>query len=858
MRTISKRLLCTLLCVFLLLAALPLTVNAVVTDTAATGEVTTFYVPSEDYPTLQDAKSAIDLAGAGEYVIELTADITSTGGISFSGEGIVVTIIGNGYTFTSTSGQNVQAWDGAKVILGDGESELTLIGSMSGYDNEYPGIFYIVDPPSVGIMNDKVTLKNNMTNNHLGAGVSVQSGTFIMNGGTIENCGINGGSVCYGGGVAVFNSGYFEMNNGTIKNCYVKSSGQNWLYPWVAGGGVFVCRADFTMNGGTIENCTATNYDSSSRKDAIGGGVAVITSLEEYYVNGDWGFLDSNFTMNGGTIKSCTSTIGGGALAAGMAYINVRPCCTTRYGVLSGSSNPGIYLNAGSMIGNEASAGGAIFLNWIRPAVNIKNMLIDSNNAGDGGAINVIDKYTHTQIENCTLTNNTAVANGGAIMLQDNVESVGTHIKDTIITGNTSEERGAGIFYNAGSTLTLSGANTIQNNTYNGKLNNLNIYMEDDTVYPVYVDGALTGSQIGLSDPTLWDDGKEDTAADAVSTNYLTSGYKSNNSANPGTVFTSDHETWYADFSDVNANEVRLFRKETVDYHINNTDISDETYQGVDEFTEYVDRLVHTVSIGDTIEEFYLIPQHDTNYIFKGWYYDQENDNDTRPVKFDTDKYTKGKDIYAHWIKVENVDQDEDDPNILPAEDNGQYGGFDLSGVQIRKEMRDYNFENVMKTPGGMRFVTALSMDVVNEINAIQDNNIEYGYVAATSESWIEYHRGHEKLQYVSETANGINTTATTEKDEDYFGFAHNVNCTSKVANSNGVVALDHQNYDDYLLYSLVVTYEKEGSDKDKNVLARPYIRYTDANGLERVAYSEYRGTNVLGGCYTNYNANVQ
>lgn len=32
------------------------------------------------------------------------------------------------------------------------------------------------------------------------------------------------------------------------------------------------------MNGGTIEKCTATNYDTSETIDAIGGGVAVITS----------------------------------------------------------------------------------------------------------------------------------------------------------------------------------------------------------------------------------------------------------------------------------------------------------------------------------------------------------------------------------------------------------------------------------------------------------------------------------------------------------------------------------------------------------------------------------------------------
>ena len=254
---------------------------------------------------------------------------------------------------------------------------------------------------------------------------------------------------------------------------------------------------------------------------------------------------------------------------------------------------------------------------------------------------------------------------------------------------------------------------------------------------------------------------------------------------------------------------------------------------------------------------FYDLPAHD-GYIFKGWYLDKDNDDDDSPISFDT-IYTQSTDIYAHWIKVENVAKDENDPSILPGGET-TYGGFDLAGVQIRKEMLDHNFEEV--TPGGMRFITSLSMDVVNEINKIKPNNIEYGYVAATHEGWINYHcdgvkhGSDEKLKYVSETANGIDTSSSNATNENYFGFAKNVNCTSKVTNSkNGVVRRDHQNFGNYLLYSFVVTYKDAGSNKDKDVLARPYIRYKDANGLERVAYSEYTGvSNVLGGCYTNYN----
>lgn len=315
-------------------------------------------------------------------------------------------------------------------------------------------------------------------------------------------------------------------------------------------------------------------------------------------------------------------------------------------------------------------------------------------------------------------------------------------------------------------------------------------------------------------------------------------------------------------------NEVRLVRKETVNYHINNQTIADAKYEGKDIFTDVITAAGTEINVGETIEKFYTVPevvptaQNTCPYIFKGWYYDKANDDDSHPVVFDTDTYTAGRDIYAHWITVDNVNKASADKYRLP---NGNtYGGFDLAGVQIRKGVIDTNFGE-QKKPGGMRFITSLSKKVVNEINQLKKggNNIEYGYVTATdtNKGWINYHNANShKLQYVSESANGINTL-NPKGDETYFGFATNVNCTSQESNSNSkFVKEDHRSYDGYLLYTLVVTYEgATADDKAKNVLARPYIHYTDANGLERVAYSEYNGvSNMLGGCYTNYDSVVK
>ncbi|GEM_PF-1482236 len=1071
----SLSLLLAVIMISMAFTAIPITVDAAAVDAAATEEGTVKYVGTAD--ELKAACNEINTNG-GNYTINLTDDIEGYQ-VSITKSDAVVTVIGNGHT-VSSSESAVYIANGATVNLGDGESALTL---TSANNNDVAGIVDI-QYDSFCNMYDKVTLKDHKGDNYFGGGVTVKGGTFHMYGGTIENCGIDSGSVCYGGGVAVIAGGSFIMDNGTITKCYVRSDYTDEYDPnrcfTAMGGGVFVTAgSSFTMNGGTISNCEATN---------MGGGIAMASS-DSMSDQDEWdlykmGNPKSNVTINNGTISGNKAWLGAGIFVSG--YFYAFSSAFEMYPQGTGlTDNPGLYINGGTIEQNEAEdMGGGILVAMIKSAAKIQiyNAFISSNKADNGAGIESFGYWTQMDIDGCTITDNSAVTKGGGIMLSTNGSGGYTNLKKTTVTDNTSGDRGAGVYYDKNSALHISGADVIQNNKFNGALNNLNILSVDK---PVYVDGDLSGSKIGLSDPSLWDDGMSDIEApDDGAAELLTNGYKEHNpEVHPSEYFTSDHETWivertektttttpdpdsktyreykvkrhplnssanpkafaghryqyvitdiqnpeltnistaneiiselkyrlestnkynktdssnasvgstyirytpkdssvsvasivlqkapntnevtltynanrtirpylgsvtftattnsqsryansrelvlqitsngdtylnnpasydfvfsddytestinyvnldppdnvlyeYDEYGDVAAkleivsyepkqaqisvetgtdDEVRLVRKKP-DYHINNTEIDDH-YNNNDIFTSYVEAATKEIKVGETIEEFYTVPEvipTETNscpYIFKGWYYDKENDNDSHPVQFGTDKYAK--DIYAHWIKVENVAKDEKDTYAPPKSYNGIYGGFDLPGVQIRKEMRDYNFDNVPKTPGGLRFITSLNMDVVKQINAIKPNNIEYGYVAATHEQWIEYHRkalnGDEKLQYVSKTANGIDTSSANASNENYYGFAKNVNCTSKVANrQNGVVNLDHQNFDQYLLYSLVITYEGEdAAGKDTNVLARPYIKYTDANGLERVAYSDYRGTNVIGGCYTNYNA---
>lgn len=495
---------------------------------------------------LADAVSAINGADSGEFVIRLADDIDYSGTLSFRKNTAV--LIGNGHTLDFGNSEVAitvsSGTDDPVLILGDKEDPSNTLTLTSDGQPRQGRQFLVVGSPGNGgdkgtaKMYDGVTITGAVTNNAFGGGVLVgRCGTFEMNGGLITRCGVEGGSVCHGGGAAVISGGVFTMNGGTISHCFARSEydgGNGWQVPSATGGGVFVGNGStFVMNGGSIEYNEAT-WD--------GGGVMVMNSRKS--ASSGWGYLDSKFVMTDGTILGNEAGYVGGGLAVLGTYINA-------YGIAAptpagGSpSDPGIYISGGTIRGNDAANGGGIFLNWIQPSIPMKihNAAIDQNTAEVGAGINVLSYWTQADIDNCAVTGNRAEQNGGGIALTGNSSSAGTTLKNSTVTGNTSGADGAGIYYDADSKLTISGANTIQDNLLNGKRNNLNIY---DETHPVYVSGSLTGSRIGLSDPKLWRDSLSDDDASAASADKLTSGYQTGNgSVDPYEVFTSDHETWY-------------------------------------------------------------------------------------------------------------------------------------------------------------------------------------------------------------------------------------------------------------------------------------------------------------------------
>ena len=247
------------------------------------------------------------------------------------------------------------------------------------------------------------------------------------------------------------------------------------------------------------------------------------------------------------------------------------------------------------------------------------------------------------------------------------------------------------------------------------------------------------------------------------------------------------------------------------------------------------------------IDVFYDIPTfaYDVHngYIFKGWYMGTETD--AAPMDWNA-VYGEETHIYAHWIRVGSVNK-EDDGKIYESD---AYPEYDLLGNQIRVATENPNQHYGDAAPG-LRFIASLSERVYQEMNALHANNqngIEYGFViAATSAAQSKANGNDYMLKYKHATLNGEDTTST-------YSYVNNIPCRVP-----DVPVDDHYDGEQYRLYTAVITYKGLEGDRltaaqNTNFIGRAYLRYFDANGLERVHYNNYTGNaQTYGGVNTCY-----
>lgn len=259
------------------------------------------------------------------------------------------------------------------------------------------------------------------------------------------------------------------------------------------------------------------------------------------------------------------------------------------------------------------------------------------------------------------------------------------------------------------------------------------------------------------------------------------------------------------------------------------------------------DRYFSLTDEGTVGAPFYDLPtlSDSRRYIFKGWYLDHDNENDSRPLDWST-VFTGETHIYAHWLYVDDVAHETEDKKIIDGEG---YLGFELAGVQIRRLEKD-NQEHYGEAGSGLRFVSVLSKQVADGITAIHPANADYEYglvlaKTATAQKYAAAAGIADKdylLQYKSENVNGVNTATA-------FKFVQNLKLS-------GVP--DHYEGTAYRLFTGVVTFKNKEGDEliaahNTAFSARPYLRCYDANGLYRTHYLSYGGTLTYGGCSASY-----
>ena len=425
----------------------------------------------------EELSDAINLINANtdtnnKYIINLIDDIETSGFTAQSP--CKVNILGNGHTLTVERYGSITIEKGAQLNLGSNDGNVLKICSVSEVSNDVPGMLYV---QGVCNMYPGVTLSGRVGNNYFGGAATVEGGKFHMYGGTIENCGIRGGSVCYGGGVAAIYGGTFIMDSGEIKNCFAESDYIDYYDPsrcyTAMGGGVFVSGgSSLVMNGGTVSNNNATN---------MGGGIAVVSAYEE--VASSLGNIKSSAEILGGTIKNNNAKTGAGVFASAYYYAYAGGICAPNPTVGS-SAKQGLYIKNAQILDNIADTadgyGGGIFVSMLRsPAVaSIEDSTIQRNKAAMGGGVASYGYWTNMSIDKSTITENAATNKGGGFLAVDNTSGGKTTIKDTVLCNNLADVAASDVYLNkAPSTLLPADS---MNSHYHGK---------PDEVYKNKIDG---------------------------------------------------------------------------------------------------------------------------------------------------------------------------------------------------------------------------------------------------------------------------------------------------------------------------------------------------------------------------------
>ena len=455
---------------------------------------------------------------------------TGGGGI-FNAEGATVSLTGvtiTGNEAKTYGGGGINNW-GTLTIDG-----CTITGNTSNEDGS--GVWS--GPGSTLNMQGKNTITDN-TRNGTTNNVFLREDVVINVTGSLADSNIG---ISLVGSIGTFTNGYKKSNGDVDPATVFKADKAVFFVPALSGDEAALTLQPLVSAASDADLRTAASFDGANIQLAndikmsnstlvIGEGKTVTINLNGKTL--DRGLTSRDFdhggqvitVRKGGTLNLSNGTLtggyggNGGGIAneegtATLTDVTITGCTGDQRG--GGISNKGTLTMTGGSLTNNTSndikasssdqtAGGGLF-NFKGATATLKGVTITGNKNktyGGGGICN----FGTLNIDSCTITGNTAGANGGAIWQEG--------------------------------TLNLQGKNTITDNQAGGKANNVYLY---NTV--ITVTGSLEGSQIGVR---------------MEKPGTLTSGYNANNKdVAPVKYFLSDNEDYTVILKD---NEVELKKK---------------------------------------------------------------------------------------------------------------------------------------------------------------------------------------------------------------------------------------------------------------------------------------------------------
>ena len=426
--------------------------------------LTTFTVTNLNGSGPGSLRDAIDQANAtpGDDVVELDNSLIGT--INLGGSELSITdsveIQGNGFVAIDAEGQSraIDVDDGdestdanvtiRQLVIANGNSgsaqggnirnneRLTLVDStVTGGNSENNG-------GGIATLND-LTIDNSSVdgNESLENGGGIYAGSYTNV--EINNSNVFNNSGDKGGGINVAN-GSVTLNNSAVND----NAGAD-------GGGIFADSGDIVMTNSQVTGNTAIAGN--------GGGVYVgkRPGEEGALLNATDSTINDNVAESGGAVHSDGGTVN---LNNTTANNNLS---SEDGGAINAVNGSEINIQQGTLNGNDAKTGGAIF--GIDSTITIDDVTLSDNEAtgtggfseGNGGAVALIQAILNAAGVNAS--GNSAFADGGAFAaLYDSTMEFGGYIANII--QDNSATTGGGISADSTSIVTIANAN-VENNT---------------------------------------------------------------------------------------------------------------------------------------------------------------------------------------------------------------------------------------------------------------------------------------------------------------------------------------------------------------------------------------------------------